>query len=237
LTQRIRGAVVKLAQYVEIPWIFGGLPRRCDDVRVSFASARTILRAPAPSALTGEKIDARFEGGRSSSDGGVAPLCEADRGLNLCQRIADTLGPKRKSSRIASQPSLKEVQAFGVVTLASPKQAFGDAGLSRRIGAVGRPLVVNRATAPMIEAIVGGLQIAQGDHQPRRLGRPIGLQTDRSFHQTRTAAPPRPSGRFMSTRASSRSRNRSGSPRPGRKGFRKKQRNRGPQGAIAGGIP
>ena len=57
------------------------------------------LALPTLSALTGNKIDARFDGGRLSSDGGAVLLSEADRRLNLGERLAGCIVDEREITR------------------------------------------------------------------------------------------------------------------------------------------
>ena len=57
---------------------------------------QTGLPRPSLSAVSTKKIEARFDGGRLSSDGGVVLLCEADRRLRLCERLAGRVSATKR---------------------------------------------------------------------------------------------------------------------------------------------
>ena len=73
------------------------------------------LPLPTLSALTGKKIDARFDGGRLSSDGGVVLLSEADRGLKLCERLAGCIVDERDETLVRhSMTDLVRARSFAI---------------------------------------------------------------------------------------------------------------------------
>ena len=76
--------------------------------------------------VKGRRIEASFNGGDVSSDGGSLLLREADRSLDLTKRIADILQEDRQKAKI--QHSNRQMQI--VRQLCRPYQLFGMMGKS-----------------------------------------------------------------------------------------------------------
>jgi hypothetical protein len=86
-----------------------------DDFCVSVTLEQTTLPLPTLSALTGKKIDARFDGGRLSSDGGVVLLSEADRRLGMSGRLAGCIVDERDQTLVRhSMRDLVRARSFAI---------------------------------------------------------------------------------------------------------------------------
>ena len=87
---------------------------------------QTTLPLPTLSALTGKKIDARLDGGRLSSDGGVVLLSEGDRRLELCERLAGCVVDERDQTLVRhSMTDLVRARSFAIAA------GFEDGNLER----------------------------------------------------------------------------------------------------------
>jgi len=73
------------------------------------------LPLPTLSAISAKKIEAKFDGGRLSSDGGVMLLREADRRLGLCERLAGCIVDERDQALVThTMADLFRARSFAI---------------------------------------------------------------------------------------------------------------------------
>ena len=76
---------------------------------------QTSLPLPSLSAISTKKIEAKFDGGRLSSDGGVVLLREADRRLRLCERLAGCIVDERDQALVThTMADLFRARSFAI---------------------------------------------------------------------------------------------------------------------------